>query len=105
MCNPCTTNKINKINPCKEYNLAHAWEDITKNVVYAALIATYPPKTRRCKNCGLVEELVIEHKEEWRFKKYSLIDDLVTCTISDCNNILTIDHNNTCTKDCSIPKP
>lgn len=55
---------------CEDVDFEHAWEDVTPDFVYATFPPTYPPKQRRCRNCGLVqqEEIVQREIRKWTEK-------------------------------------
>ena len=66
-----TRPKQNKtLDDCEKQGLAHAWFDITPNVVYPTNPPQYPPKTEKCANCGKVRELITVQKEvkEWQYE-------------------------------------
>lgn len=52
---------------CDDIAFAHLWEDTTPNIVYATMPPSYPPKTRRCKNCGVEQKEIVKQREirEW----------------------------------------
>jgi len=58
-----------KKNKCDELGLAHAWKDITPNIVYPTYPPTSPPKREMCQNCGLERWLRIKTKKEWIYDK------------------------------------
>ncbi len=53
---------------CETYDFEHLWEDTTPNIVYATYPPSYPPKQRKCKNCGLeqTEKLIQREIREWQ---------------------------------------
>ena len=55
-----------KENKCEKIGFAHAWEDITSNLVYLTNPLQYPDRQERCKNCGLIR--TFREKKESRIE-------------------------------------
>ena len=57
----------NEKKKCEDIGFVHAWKDITENIVYATYPPSYPPRERRCLNCGKIEKLITKQEEvkEW----------------------------------------
>ena len=55
-------------NKCEDANFEHLWEDTTPNEAYATWPPTYPPKQRKCRNCGKEQilKLVQQEIKEWQ---------------------------------------
>lgn len=53
---------------CEDIGFEHCWEDITEHIVYATNPPSYPPKKRKCRNCGKTQtlELIQAEIKEWR---------------------------------------
>lgn len=58
---------------CKKLGFAHAWVNITENIVYATFPPQYPPKKEKCKNCGLTRTHY-ERRETWLEYKQEEVD-------------------------------
>ncbi len=56
-------------NKCERAGFEHLWEDTTPNFVYATL-PQYPPKERKCRNCGKqqVEKILQQEIRQWEEK-------------------------------------
>lgn len=50
------------MNKCVGLNMAHAWEDVTPNIVYPTNPPQYPVRREKCLNCGLVKVFKEEHR-------------------------------------------
>lgn len=63
-----TTQPNQERSKCEDIGFEHCWEDTTPNVVYPTYPPRYPPKTRKCRNCGREESEVVKQKEirEWQ---------------------------------------
>jgi hypothetical protein len=53
------------IKDCSEIGFKHLWEDDTSPIVFLNDPPSYPPKRRKCVNCGREEVLRVTHSEEW----------------------------------------
>lgn len=73
---------------CKELGFAHAWVNITDNIVYATYPPQYPPKKEKCKNCGLTRTHY-ERTETWLEYKQEGVDKTEQFTTIVCGEGLT----------------
>jgi hypothetical protein len=59
------------MNKCEQAGFEHAWEDVTPQEVYLTNPPQFPPKTEKCKNCGLTRRYVTVQREikEWKYSE------------------------------------
>ena len=52
---------------CDQIDFKHFWEDITAKIYLLLDPPQYPPKTEKCKNCGLVRRYIIKNEKYWEY--------------------------------------